>query len=63
MCKKVCTNCKKELPIEKFYRRDDRDSFYAWCSDCMISGGREVDYPPKKEHGSGRIYVSLRELD
>lgn len=63
MCGVYCPNCKRYLSVSKFQRRDDRNSLYKWCSDCMISGGRSEDYPPEKDQGGGRIYVSVEELE
>jgi hypothetical protein len=52
---KFCKHCKKFKEIKEFYRRTDRDSYFAWCKGCMDNQRRSVDYPPVSERGSGLI--------
>lgn len=52
---KQCSNCKKFLPNDKFYVREDRPGLYAWCIYCMKEQERTPDYPPIKWRGHGRF--------
>lgn len=53
---RICSHCKKIKPSAKFLKRQDRESFYSWCTDCMKKRGRTVEYPKIKDRGYGVIY-------
>lgn len=53
--KRRCTECKRILSIEEFYKRDDRPGVYNWCKGCMDNLGRFKDFPREKDRGGGSV--------
>jgi hypothetical protein len=58
---KKCDKCKARKEISCFFKREDRNGFYAFCNDCMTEQGREPDYPAFDKRGGGSLKLEPRD--
>ncbi len=58
-----CSCCGRLLDSSNFYVREDCDSLYAWCKDCMVKNARTTDYPSESKRGCGRIQFFDEDFD
>jgi len=52
---KKCNTCSKSLKLSCFLKREDREGYYAACSNCMTEQCRTVDYPAINKRGGGSL--------
>jgi len=53
-CKK-CGKCDIWKELSCFLKREDREGYYSFCSDCMTEQCRTVDYPTSDKRGGGNL--------
>lgn len=52
---KKCTKCGRELPLDQFYKRSDRDSYQSWCRGCCgVADSRRAKQNKEKKNASSR---------
>ena len=47
---KTCTKCKFEKPLDRFYKRSDRDTYHSWCKDCKHESSKQWNTKNKDKH-------------
>jgi hypothetical protein len=47
---KTCTKCKLEKPLDRFYKRSDRDAYHSWCKDCKHESSKKWNAKNKEKH-------------
>jgi len=47
---KTCTKCKCEKPLDRFYKRSDRNTYHSWCKDCKHKSSKQWNAKNKDKH-------------
>ena len=57
---KICSRCKKELPITEFKKGNYKDGLYCWCKNCKITYDKRYHLKNKEKHNKQRkVYRNI----